>query len=118
MENTDKKRSSKDVNIQIGDRCRSAREAAGYTQEKLAEMIDKSPQFISDYERGVSGISLSTIMQLCSVLSVSSDYILFGRDSGSPVSLSERIGNLSDEERQLMEKQINLTIQAFHINRK
>lgn len=48
MKKTEKKRQIKDINIQIGDRCRKAREAAGYTQELLAEVIDKTPQFISD----------------------------------------------------------------------
>jgi transcriptional regulator with XRE-family HTH domain len=118
MENTGKKRQPKDINIQIGDRCRRAREASGYTQERLAEMIDKTPQFVSDYERGVCGVSLPTIIQLCSVLSVSSDFILFGRETGNPVDLSGRIGNLSDAEKKIVEKQINLTIQAFHANTK
>ena len=36
-----------------------ARIAAGYTQEQLAEAIDTSTQFLSDAERGVTGMSLS-----------------------------------------------------------
>jgi transcriptional regulator with XRE-family HTH domain len=114
MKNKRKKCQSKEVNIQIGNRCRRAREASGYTQERLAEMIDKTPQFISDYERGVCGVSLSTIIQLCSVLSVSSDFILLGHETGNPTDFSERIGNLSETEKVIMEKLINLTIQAFH----
>jgi transcriptional regulator with XRE-family HTH domain len=114
MKNKRRNRLSKDVNIQIGDRCRRAREASGYTQERLAEMIDRTPQFVSDYERGVCGISLSTVIQLCSVLSVSSDFILLGHENGNPTDLSQRIGNLSEAEKEIMEKQINLTIQAFH----
>ena len=40
MENNHKlntKRKAKELNIQIGERCRQARDASGYTQEQLAE---------------------------------------------------------------------------------
>lgn len=114
MKKTEKKRQIKDINIQIGDRCRKAREAAGYTQELLAEVIDKTPQFISDAERGISGMSLPTIMKLCSTLSVSADYLLFGRNEDNSLDLSERICNLTEPEKKIIKRQINLTIQAFH----
>ena len=42
------------MNIQIGERIRTAREVAGFTQERLAEAIDVSTQYISDLERGGS----------------------------------------------------------------
>ena len=45
------RRPVKEENVQIGERCRKAREAAGYTQEKLAETIGRGPQFVSDMER-------------------------------------------------------------------
>lgn len=35
------RRPVKEENVQIGERCRKAREAAGYTQEKLAETIGR-----------------------------------------------------------------------------
>ena len=35
------RRPVKEVNVQIGERCRKAREAAGYTQERLAEAVGK-----------------------------------------------------------------------------
>ncbi len=46
----------KQLNIQIGKRCQQARKARGYTQEQLAEQLNVSTQFISDVERGVTGI--------------------------------------------------------------
>jgi len=119
MSNTDKKEERRRLNIEIGARCKQARINAGYTQEQLAEAIDTSTQFLSDAERGVTGMSLSTIIKLCTVLSVSSDYILFGyNENSSPNSLSidARIKHLSEQERSIIEKQINLTMQAFKIN--
>lgn len=68
----------KAINIQIGEQVRRAREQAKLTQEQLAECIEVSPQYISDLERGVVGISIPTLKRLCTNLCISSDQILFG----------------------------------------
>lgn len=120
MSNISKKEERHKLNIEIGARCKQARITAGYTQEQLAEAIDTSTQFLSDAERGVTGMSLSTLIKLCTTLSVSSDYILFGQTTNEHynlLSLDSRINNLSEQERSIIEKQINLTIQALKINR-
>lgn len=112
------RRPVKEENVQIGERCHKAREAAGYTQEKLAEIIGRGPQFVSDMERGKCGMSLSTFMSLCSVLSVSADYLLFGWTGGGslPLSIDERISRLSASERGIVEQQLNLVLRAFSLN--
>ena len=66
-------------NDQIGKRVKQARESAGYTQERLAELLVVSPQFISGIERGVVGLSIPVLTDLCHVLQVSCDFILFGQ---------------------------------------
>lgn len=48
-------RTKKEINIEVGTRVKSAREACNMTQEELAERIDVSPQYISDMERGLWG---------------------------------------------------------------
>lgn len=68
----------KQINWEIGGRIASARHKAGLSQMKLAEYIDVNTQFISDVERGLSGVSIKTLRKICNVLEVSSDYILFG----------------------------------------
>lgn len=116
-----KRRKPKELNLQIGERCRQAREAAGYTQERLAEQIGVSTQFLSDAERGVTGMSVTTIIKLCNVLSVSADFLLLGRDGSdnteSALSLHSRIQRLSERERELVEEVTNLMIQSFHLSR-
>lgn len=72
-------RQKKEINIQIGEQVRLAREKAKVTQEQLAERIDVSPQYVSDLERGVVGPSVSTIKRICISLNVSSDQLLFGK---------------------------------------
>ena len=71
-------RDKKQVNVEIGDRIKKAREQMNLTQEKLAEKINVSPQYVSDLERGVVGVSIPTFKNICIVLGVTSDYLLFG----------------------------------------
>ena len=78
----------KSLNIAIGNRIKVARENMGWTQEELAEKIDLSTQFISTIERGVAGASLGTVIRLCDVLNVSSEWLLCGKQA---VPDSERI---------------------------
>ena len=92
-------RVKKDINVEIGGRARQAREQANMTQERLAERLECSPQFISDMERGVVGISLSTLKKLCLTLGVSSDSILFGTESETALdALADRCRVLSKEQ--------------------
>ena len=121
QKDTKRKREPKELNRRIGERCRHAREASCYTQEQLAERIGVSTQFLSDAERGVTGMSVSTIIRLCDVLSVSTDYLLLGQDSnGSPkdsLSMFSRIQNLSEQEQELVEEAANLMMKSFHLHK-
>lgn len=124
MDNIDNKknrRKPKELNIQIGERCRQARDASGYTQEQLAEKIEVSTQFLSDAERGVTGMSVSTIIKLCTVLAVSTDFILLGQkrndshNDEDALSIFSRIQRLSPQEKELVEEAVNLMIKSFHM---
>lgn len=86
----------KSLNIAIGNRIKLARENMGWTQEELAEKIDLSTQFISTIERGVAGASLGTIIKLCDVLNVSSEWLLCGKQA-TPDSarIATKISSLS-----------------------
>ena len=70
-------REKKEINIQIGKQVKLAREKSRLTQEQLAEQLECTPQYLSDLERGVVGISVALLKRLCVVLGVSSDDILF-----------------------------------------
>ena len=92
-------RAKKEINIQIGERIKEAREASGSTQEQLAEAIEVSPQYISDLERGVVGISIPTLKRLCTSLAVSSDQILFDRKTEQyAAAIGEKCRSLSDSQ--------------------
>ena len=109
-------REKKEINIQIGEQVRIAREQAKMTQEMLAEKIDVSPQYISDLERGVVGIALPTLKKLCCALGVASDQILFGTQSQERgIILSNACNTLSEEQFALLLEMVNCYVKAVNI---
>jgi len=88
----------KPENVQIGGRVKKAREAAGFTQERLAELLDVSAQYVSGVERGTVGLSVPILASLCKILLVSSDYILMGEiEYSDPTSIVSRLRRLPTE---------------------
>lgn len=63
-------------NDQFGARVCQLRRLQGLTQEKLAEMVDCSVQFLSMVENGQRGISLRMFCQLAAALHVSANELL------------------------------------------
>ena len=112
-------RVKKEINIQIGERIKSAREASGRTQEQLAEAIEVSPQYISDLERGVVGISIPTLKRLCTFLAVSSDQILFDRQTEQyAIAIGEKCRSLSRSQFHLVLDIIDRVLSAVEEERK
>lgn len=64
--------------IAVGERMRSQRKALGLTIDQLAERIGRIPKFCADIERGKAGMSIDTMMKLCSSLKVMPNYLLLG----------------------------------------
>ena len=109
----------KEENIRIGAQIRKARRNHGYTQEQLSELIGVTPQYLSDLERGRVGTSITTLRRICSVLHVSSDFILFSEtrpgtnpdsaENGFDTSLIfEQIQSLPDGHRILLKQYLSL----------
>ena len=60
----------------IGRNIKQVRSLEGISQEKLAELIGKSSHFISLLERGESGLSISTVIDICRALNTDPNTIL------------------------------------------
>lgn len=66
-------------NAEIGKRIKEIRLKRCMTQETLSEKAGVcNPQQISNIERGLSGMSIAKFKDICRVLDVDADYILFG----------------------------------------
>ncbi len=108
----------KELNIQIGRQVRVAREQARLTQEQLAERVDVSPQYVSDLERGVVGLSIQTLKKLCAALGARSDQILFAQAPENDLTvLSERCRMLSREQFALLTELIDCYLRAIELER-
>jgi len=69
---------------------------------------------VSDIERGVVGISIGTLVRICETLSISSDSILFGENSGSGAhSISDRLSDLPPEQFEIAADIISKLFEAF-----
>lgn len=111
-------RAKKEINIQIGERIKAAREHAGLTQEQFAERIDVSPQYVSDLERGVVGVSIATLKRVCTCLGVSSDQILFGAaPANRAASLAGKCEALTDRQFRLLTQIVENYVEAIDTER-
>lgn len=93
---------------EMGARISSKRKNMGITQEQLAEKMDVSIQMISNLELGKKAIRPENLVKLCSILNVSTDYILTGKISEyESNTLSEKILKLNKSDIALLENIIS-----------
>lgn len=62
----------------IGKRIKERRKQLHLSQEKLAEMVDKSTVYISNLENGKRGASVESIIMICATLGPGLDELLVG----------------------------------------
>ena len=114
-------REKKEINIEVGRRVRKAREAAGLTQERFAELVGISPQNVSCVERGLAGVSLTVLRRMCEILRVSSDTLLMGGCANNDAdAIARRLQQLPPEQFQVVREVINhlLELTALPIEKK
>ncbi|MDO5785664.1 MAG: helix-turn-helix transcriptional regulator [Eubacteriales bacterium] len=106
----------KEINIEVGHRIQMVREKCGYTQEQFAEALDVSVQHISNIERGVTGVSLTTLKKTCEILNTSADYLLLGKGyAGESNLLTQQLHTLPTEQAILVERGISQLLQALEL---
>ena len=88
------------VNVEIGNRIREARIVKNMTQEALAEKVNfATAQHMSSIECGVKGISIPKLIELCKVLDVEADYILFGvKKANAETLIGKYLDKMTDEQ--------------------
>ncbi len=86
----------------IGKRIQEYRRKRGFTQEKLAELVEISPHYLSALERGVYNIKLETLVKMLNILECSADEVFCDVVNKSSdvkaTKLSNKISELSPEE--------------------
>lgn len=79
---------------QIAYCIRQERTRTGISQEKLAEMTDSSPQYISHIETGRKKPSLEMIIRIANALDVSVDQLLSENLTGRKYKCDEELAHL------------------------
>jgi len=105
-------RDKKAMNVKVGERVRTARESAGYTQEELSEILDITPHHLSAIERGASGITIENLQKLCRATSVSADFVLFGSvPDDEELNLAHQIASVNPQYRLQVHKVISALLE-------
>ncbi len=98
----------------LGIRIKQCRKSQNLTQEKLAELIDVSPHYIYEIEKGLKCMSLPTLIDISYILNISTDYLLFGEQHYSENvkvdALDHVINDIPPEKRKNISEVINLLL--------
>ena len=86
----------------LGNRIRKTRMNCGITQEKLAEMVDISTNFMSLIENG-RNMSVETLVKIADALGVTVDYLLSDtmevQSDKIMTQIAQNLSTLSDDEK-------------------
>jgi transcriptional regulator with XRE-family HTH domain len=84
--------------VTIGDRIRTAREAAGMSVRALARRIEVSPSHVSQVERGLAKFSVRTLYSVVNELGVSMDSLFDDTPAVAPAQdLTQRVPSGAEE---------------------
>ena len=67
----------KTLNVLVGANIKREREKAGFTQDQFSELLGVGPKSLSSIERGVVGVSLTTLLRICDLLHISANALLY-----------------------------------------
>ena len=106
----------KEIDLLVGNNIKRERIKAGYTQEKFSELIGIGTKSLSAIERGTVGVSLTTLLRICKVLSVSSNSLLFENSQKNDVqAITERLERLTPEQFTIANDILCKVMEAFSI---
>lgn len=91
----------------IGKRIKFRREAAGLSQEQLAERMELSKNHISSIECGKSMVTTKGLLALCDVLDGTPNYYLIGELSPEADSITSLIRLLNPAEQKTLIRLLN-----------
>ena len=107
--------------LAAGERIREKRNLLGFTQDEMAEKIDRAAKYYADIERGSCGMSIETLILLSSSLNVTMDYIIYGYEDTEPKTpeqllemeaVEELLGHCSEKKRSYAMELLRLFLKA------
>lgn len=108
----------KDLNILVGANIKREREKAGFTQDQFSELLGIGSKSLSSIERGVVGVSLTTLLKICDVLHISANALLYEQAQKNDAnSIALQLQRLSPEQFQIASDVITSLIKAFSLEK-
>ena len=87
---------------EMGQRIKAKRKKVGLTQEKLSELVEVAPSYISEIERGTSICSLAVIVKIANVLELNLDNLVLGINAmNADATFKEILRNIPQEDHKL-----------------
>lgn len=109
--------SKKEINVTVGANIKREREKAGYTQDQFSEMLGIGSKSLSSIERGVVGVSLTTLLKICEILHVSTNVILLERTHNNDLEgILAQLEQLSPEQFDIASEMLTALVKAFSLN--
>lgn len=109
--------SKKDLNVLVGANIKREREKAGYTQDQFSELLSMEPKSLSSVERGVVGVSLTTLLKICEILHISPNVLLLEQSQKNNTdSIVSQLERLSPEQFGIVSDVITDLLKAFSLN--
>ena len=71
--------------VEMGLRLKAKRWNHHLTQEQMADRLNISIKHYSEVERGIAGLSIENIINVCDILGISIDYLLQGKEAETEV---------------------------------
>ena len=108
----------KDLNILVGANIKREREKAGFTQDQFSELLGIGSKSLSSIERGVVGVSLTTLLKICDILHISANVLLYEQTRKNDAdSITLQLEMLSEDQFQIVSDVMNNLIKAFALEK-
>ncbi len=106
----------KNLNVLVGTNIKREREKAGFTQDQFSELLGIGSKSLSSIERGVVGVSLTTLLRICDILHISANALLYGQARKNDVdSIALQLNMLDAEQFEIASDVITNLIKAFSL---
>lgn len=108
----------KDLNVLVGANIKREREKAGYTQDRFSELLGIGSKSLSSVERGVVGVSLTTLLRICDILNISANVLLYEQTQKNDMdSIVLQLKMLSAEQFEIASDVMKNLIKAFSLEK-
>ena len=108
----------KDLNILVGANIKREREKAGFTQDQFSELLGIGSKSLSSIERGVVGVSLTTLLRICDMLHISANVLLYEQTQKNDAdSIALQLKMLSAEQFEIASDVMTNLFKAFSLEK-